>query len=117
MSTADAECMLLRRSSADVFRIQVISNPDVRSPIITLGSTSFFHTRVNNLYLVAVTKYACLPFQRRCSDHPSALFLPSLLWTRSLSQGRMQTRHSYSSISIASPPLRARISARSTRRV
>jgi AP-2 complex subunit mu-1 len=39
-----------------VFRIQVISNPDVRSPIITLGSTSFFHTRVNNLYLVAVTK-------------------------------------------------------------
>jgi hypothetical protein len=43
-----------------VFRIQVISNPDVRSPIITLGSTSFFHTRVNNLYLVAVTKYVYL---------------------------------------------------------
>lgn len=39
-----------------MFRIQVVSNPDVRSPIITLGSTSFFHTRVNNLYVVAVTK-------------------------------------------------------------
>ena len=39
-----------------MFRIQVVSNSDVRSPIITLGSTSFFHVRVNNLYIVAVTK-------------------------------------------------------------
>ena len=46
-----------RRSIADVFRIQVVSNSDVRSPIITLGSTSFFHVRINNLYVVAVTKY------------------------------------------------------------
>ncbi|KAG9013852.1 hypothetical protein FRB93_000233 [Tulasnella sp. JGI-2019a] len=46
----------LKRSIADVFRIQVISNSDVRSPIITLGSTSFFHVRVNNVYLMAVTK-------------------------------------------------------------
>lgn len=46
----------LKRSIADVFRIQVISNPDVRSPIVTLGSTSFFHIRVNNVYLLAVTK-------------------------------------------------------------
>ncbi|KAF9495807.1 clathrin adaptor, mu subunit [Pleurotus eryngii] len=45
-----------KRSIADVFRIQVISNSDVRSPIITLGSTSFFHVRINNLYVVAVTK-------------------------------------------------------------
>ncbi|THG99671.1 hypothetical protein EW026_g2729 [Hermanssonia centrifuga] len=45
-----------RRSIADVFRIQVVSNSDVRSPIVTLGSTSFFHVRVNNLYIVAVTK-------------------------------------------------------------
>ncbi|KIK63884.1 hypothetical protein GYMLUDRAFT_196876 [Collybiopsis luxurians FD-317 M1] len=45
-----------KRSIADVFRIQVVSNPDVRSPIITLGSTSFFHVRVNNLYVVCVTK-------------------------------------------------------------
>jgi hypothetical protein len=46
-----------RRSIADVFRIQVVSNSDVRSPIITLGSTSFFHVRTNNLYIMAVTKY------------------------------------------------------------
>ncbi|KAJ9110203.1 hypothetical protein QFC20_003055 [Naganishia adeliensis] len=46
----------LKRSISDVFRIQVISNPDVRSPIITLGSTSFFHVRVNNVYVLAVTK-------------------------------------------------------------
>ncbi|KAG8887331.1 hypothetical protein FRB98_000200 [Tulasnella sp. 332] len=46
----------LKRSIADVFRIQVISNSDVRSPIITLGSTSFFHVRVNNVYIMAVTK-------------------------------------------------------------
>ncbi|KAL9715496.1 clathrin associated protein complex medium subunit [Leucoagaricus gongylophorus] len=45
-----------KRSIADVFRIQVVSNSDVRSPIITLGSTSFFHVRVNSLYVVAVTK-------------------------------------------------------------
>jgi AP-2 complex subunit mu-1 len=43
------------RSVADVFRIQVISNPDVRAPIITLGSTSFYHVRHENIYLVAVT--------------------------------------------------------------
>lgn len=48
---------LPRRSIADVFRIQVVSNNDVRSPIVTLGSTSFFHVRVNNVYVVAVTKY------------------------------------------------------------
>ncbi|VDC06544.1 unnamed protein product [Peniophora sp. CBMAI 1063] len=46
----------VRRSISDVFRIQVISSSEVRSPIITLGSTSFFHVRVNNLYFVAVTK-------------------------------------------------------------
>lgn len=42
---------------ADIFRIQVISNTDVRSPIVTLGSTSFFHVRHENLYIVAVTKW------------------------------------------------------------
>lgn len=46
----------LKRSIADIFRIHVISNPDVRSPIITLGSTSFFHVRHQNLFLTAVTK-------------------------------------------------------------
>jgi len=46
----------LKRSIADLFRIHVVSNADVRSPIITLGSTSFFHVRHQNLYVVAVTK-------------------------------------------------------------
>ncbi|KAI0288200.1 Mu homology domain-containing protein [Russula brevipes] len=50
------DCMHLRRPIADVFRIQVISSSDIRSPIVTLGSTSFFHVRVNNVYVVAVTK-------------------------------------------------------------
>jgi len=46
----------VKRSISDVFRIQVISSSEVHSPIITLGSTSFYHVRVNNLYVVAVTK-------------------------------------------------------------
>ncbi|KAJ4353721.1 clathrin associated protein complex medium subunit [Didymosphaeria variabile] len=41
---------------ADVFRIQVISNAQVRSPILTLGSTTFSHVKHENIYLVAVTK-------------------------------------------------------------
>ncbi|KKF95828.1 AP-2 complex subunit mu [Ceratocystis platani] len=41
---------------ADVFRIQVISNPQVRSPILTLGSTTFSHVKWENIYLVAITK-------------------------------------------------------------
>lgn len=44
-----------------MFRIQVVSNSDVRSPIVTLGSTSFFHVRINNLYIVAITKYVFDP--------------------------------------------------------
>ena len=41
---------------SDVFRIQVISNAQVRSPILTLGSTTFSHVKHENIYLVAVTK-------------------------------------------------------------
>lgn len=40
----------------DVFRIQVISNAQVRSPILTLGSTTFSHVKHENIYLVAITK-------------------------------------------------------------
>lgn len=68
------------RSIADVFRIQVVSNNDVRSPIVTLGSTSFFHVRVNNVYVVAVTKCVqalspcifadILPYQMQCKCRP-----------------------------------------------
>lgn len=46
----------VKRSVGDVFRIHVVSSPDVRSPITTLGSTSFFHVRHENLYLVGVSK-------------------------------------------------------------
>lgn len=41
---------------ADIFRIQVISNSQVRSPLLTLGSTTFSHVRHENIYLVAITK-------------------------------------------------------------
>jgi AP-2 complex subunit mu-1 len=34
----------------------VISNAQVRSPILTLGSTTFSHVKHENIYLVAVTK-------------------------------------------------------------
>ena len=48
-----ADC---RPRLADVFRIQVISNPQVRSPVLTLGSTTFSHVKHENIYLVAITK-------------------------------------------------------------
>lgn len=41
---------------ADIFRIQVISNPQVRSPILTLGSTTFSHVKHENIYITAVTR-------------------------------------------------------------
>ena len=41
---------------ADIFRIQVISNAQVRSPVLTLGSTTFSHVKHENIYLVAITK-------------------------------------------------------------
>jgi len=41
---------------ADIFRIQVISNSQVRSPLLTLGQTTFSHVRHENVYVVAVTK-------------------------------------------------------------
>lgn len=46
----------LKRSIADAFRIQVITNSDVRSPLMTIGSTTFLHLRHENLYVVAVTR-------------------------------------------------------------
>ncbi|KAJ1882362.1 clathrin associated protein complex medium subunit [Coemansia sp. RSA 1722] len=48
----------VKRSVADVFRVHVISSPSavVRSPVTTLGSTSFFHIRYDNLWLCAVAK-------------------------------------------------------------
>lgn len=46
----------MRPRLADVFRIQVISNPQIRSPILTLGSTTFSHIRSENIYIVGVSK-------------------------------------------------------------
>ena len=45
-----------RRSVAEIFRIHVIANPDVRTPVVTFGTTTFFHVRTDNLYLCAVSK-------------------------------------------------------------
>ncbi|KAJ2846917.1 clathrin associated protein complex medium subunit [Coemansia brasiliensis] len=48
----------VKRSAADVFRVHVISAVGgVRSPITTLGSTSFFHIRYDNLWLCAVARH------------------------------------------------------------
>jgi AP-2 complex subunit mu-1 len=41
---------------SDQFRIQVISNAQVRSPILTLASVTYSHVKHENLYVVAVTK-------------------------------------------------------------
>lgn len=46
----------VKRNISDVFRIHFIANPELRSPVLTLGSTSFLHTRLNNLWVVAVTR-------------------------------------------------------------
>lgn len=47
----------LRRAITDAFRVQVISNPENKSPLLTLGSTSFLHIRHGDLFLVAVTRH------------------------------------------------------------
>ena len=46
----------MRPRLADVFRIQVISNAQIRSPILTLGSTTFSHIKNDNIYVVGVSK-------------------------------------------------------------
>lgn len=46
----------LRRSVADAFRIQVISNPESNMPVLTIGSTTFLHIKHENLYIVAITR-------------------------------------------------------------
>lgn len=46
----------LRKSVSDLFRIQILSNPDVRSPVTTFGTTTFCHVKNENIYLVAISK-------------------------------------------------------------
>lgn len=46
-----------QKSMSEIFRVQVINNLDVRSPVLTLGSTTFHHIRTSgNLWLVAVSR-------------------------------------------------------------
>ena len=57
---------LRSRSISDLFRIHVVANPNVRSPVMTFGSTTFFHIRNEDVYFVAVTKqnvHAALVFE------------------------------------------------------
>ena len=52
----------LKRSVADIFRVQVINNQDIRSPILTLGSTTFHSIRSSSkdkLWLVTVSRNNC----------------------------------------------------------
>ncbi|KAM3161666.1 MHD domain-containing protein [Lachancea thermotolerans] len=45
------------KSMSEIFRIQVINNLDVRSPVLTLGSTTFHHVKSpGNLWIVAVSR-------------------------------------------------------------
>ncbi|KAJ2782108.1 clathrin associated protein complex medium subunit [Coemansia javaensis] len=48
----------VKRSIADVFRVHVISSAagSVRSPVTTVGGTSFFHVRYDNVWLCGVTR-------------------------------------------------------------
>ncbi|CDK25495.1 unnamed protein product [Kuraishia capsulata CBS 1993] len=46
----------VRRNVADAFRIQVITSSEVRSPVLTLGSTTFLHIKHGSLWIVAVTR-------------------------------------------------------------
>ncbi|KAI5953663.1 APM4 [Candida jiufengensis] len=53
----------IKRNIADVFRIQVInqasigkSNRDQRTPVLTLGSTSFIYIKSGNVWICAVTR-------------------------------------------------------------
>eukprot|EP00123_Amoebidium_parasiticum_P000055 comp10141_c0_seq1/m.4977 comp10141_c0_seq1/g.4977 ORF comp10141_c0_seq1/g.4977 comp10141_c0_seq1/m.4977 type:complete len:434 (-) comp10141_c0_seq1:85-1386(-) len=45
------------RSAADAFRVHVIhSRHQVRSPVMTIGHTTFFHINVDNVWVCAVTR-------------------------------------------------------------
>jgi len=47
----------LSRGVANSFRGQVIAVKEVRSPIKSIGTTSFLHIKCGNIFLVAVTRY------------------------------------------------------------
>jgi AP-2 complex subunit mu-1 len=41
---------------SDIFRIQIIANSNVRSPVNTFADLNFLHVRHENLYIAACTK-------------------------------------------------------------
>ncbi|KTW25932.1 hypothetical protein T552_03206 [Pneumocystis carinii B80] len=45
----------LKRSVEDVFRIHILFNKEIDSPINTIESNTFFHIKHENIYVVAVT--------------------------------------------------------------
>jgi AP-2 complex subunit mu-1 len=45
-----------RRGSPDLFRIHVIANPNIRSPINYHSQQAFLHVRCENLFIAAVTR-------------------------------------------------------------
>ncbi|EPY53470.1 AP-2 adaptor complex subunit Apm4 [Schizosaccharomyces cryophilus OY26] len=46
----------LKSSITDVIRVHVLSNPELRTPIATFGSTSYTYVRNEDLYIVTVAK-------------------------------------------------------------
>lgn len=45
----------VKRSLSDIFRVHVLAQ-NIKNPILTLGSTSFYYIKHENLFLVAVCK-------------------------------------------------------------
>ncbi len=45
----------VKRSLTDVFRVHVLAQ-NIKTPMLTLGSTSFYYIKHENLFLVAVCK-------------------------------------------------------------
>ncbi|KAI9151154.1 clathrin associated protein complex medium subunit [Blastocladiella emersonii ATCC 22665] len=46
----------IKRSTADLFRIHVITAPQIRSPVTVVGNLSFFHVKHENIYVVAAAR-------------------------------------------------------------
>lgn len=46
----------IKRNSSDQFRIQVLSNPNIRSPVTTISNISYLHIRNEELFLVAALR-------------------------------------------------------------
>ncbi|KAI8892917.1 Mu homology domain-containing protein [Globomyces pollinis-pini] len=56
----------IKRNVSDMFRIHVISNSDIRSPVTTIDKHTFYHVKNENIFLVAVSNAnpnACMVFE------------------------------------------------------